>query len=99
MRLRLLGRPRSEPPDRLRHSDLLSASESRLAPRNGPKPLNLGRIPLHVWKGRVAGGINALILWFRPSIGCAGLTDPFRKLGSRRYRSRPAYRPAKRRRT
>jgi hypothetical protein len=50
---------------RLRHSDLLSSSESRLAPRNGPKPLNMGKVPMHVWKGRMEGGISALILWFR----------------------------------
>ena len=35
---------------RLRHSDLLSASESRLAPRNGAKPLNVGKIPMNLWK-------------------------------------------------
>jgi hypothetical protein len=38
---------------------------SRLALRNAPQPLHMGKIGMHVWEGRVKQGIDALILWFR----------------------------------
>jgi len=33
--------------------------------RIGPKSLIMGKLPMHVWKGRIEEGSNALILWCR----------------------------------
>jgi hypothetical protein len=35
--------------------------------RIGPKSLIMGKLPMHVWKGRIEERINALILWCRPN--------------------------------